>query len=212
MEEKRAHNADTGGQCSVLGGFLPFGLGLVLSLLVGWWLSPKLLFSEQSQPVAFNHKIHKEEAGMTCSDCHYFREDGSYSGIPTTKECADCHEFPVGSTAKEREYVNEYVKKGQEPDWKVYQMQPDNVFFSHAAHSLENCGKCHTDWTEKELCSTSGCHPDIGDSETPPKYSENRITGYSASTMKMWACEYCHAMPDHRAYNANNNACFTCHK
>lgn len=211
MEEKHAHNADTGGQRSVLGGFLPFGLGVVLSLLVGWWLFPKLLFSQETQPVAFNHKIHKEEAGMECTDCHYFREDGTYSGIPTTKECADCHEYPVGDTQAERDYVDNYIKTGLEPDWIVYQMQPDNVFFSHAAHSLDNCGLCHADWTEKELCSSSGCHPDIGDSEAPPKASVNRITGYTKQTMKMSACEYCHALPEHREYNDKNNGCFVCH-
>lgn len=212
MEEKREHHVDSGGHSSVLGGFLPFGLGLVLSLLVGWWLFPKLLFSQQAQPVDFNHKVHMEEAGMTCRDCHSFRADGSYAGIPTTKECAMCHEYPVGNTDKERKYVAEYVKTGQEPAWKVYQMQPDNVFFSHAAHSLEACGQCHPDWTEKELCSTSGCHPDMSSATSTPAYFENRISTYSKQTMKMWQCEYCHALPDHRAYNANNNACFTCHK
>lgn len=31
----------------------------------------------------------------------------------------------------------------------------------------------------------------------PPVFRENRISGYSQNTMKMWQCEACHANPNH---------------
>jgi hypothetical protein len=97
----------------------------------------------------------------------------------------------------------------KEVDWHIYQMQPDNVFFSHAAHSMDKCGECHA-FSESELCSN--CHPDVAQSESPPVYYENRLTKYSKQTMKMWQCEECHVIMDHWDFTNANNACFTCHK
>ncbi len=75
--------------------------------------------------------------------------------------------------------LNEYVKKGKEVDWKVYQKQPDNVFFSHAVHSLATCNNCH-EFSERELCST--CHLDMASSKKPPVFRENRIPAATART------------------------------
>ena len=94
-------------------------------------------------------------------------------------------------------------------DWKVYQKQPDNVFFSHAVHSLATCNNCH-EFSERELCSS--CHLDMASSKKPPVFRENRISGYSQDTMKMWQCEACHANPNHFGSTNASNACFVCHK
>ena len=94
-------------------------------------------------------------------------------------------------------------------DWKVYQKQPDNVFFSHAVHSLNTCNNCHS-FSERELCST--CHLDVTASKNPPVFRENRLSGYSQNTMKMWQCEACHADPNHLGSTNASNACFVCHK
>ena len=188
----------------------PFFVGVVAALVVGWWVFPQALYSEKLQPVQFSHTAHAEGAGMACSDCHNFREDGSYNGLPTTEDCAQCHAEPVTDKPSEKQFIEEYVATGKEVNWLVYQMQPDNVFFSHAAHSLEKCGECHADWDEKQLCAN--CHPNVADTNTPPVYFENRISTYSKDTMKMWACEKCHVVPDHRDNTNANNACFTCHK
>jgi hypothetical protein len=146
---------------------------------------------------------------MACSDCHYFREDGTFAGLPTTEECASCHTDVMGSDPEEERYVEEYVTPGKEVKWLVYQMQPDNVFFSHAAHSEETCNQCH-DFSTRELCNQ--CHPDVAGMDDPPVYKENKLTKYSSETMKMWECERCHAHPDHYGVTRSSNACFVCHK
>ncbi len=189
----------------------PFFVGIVAALVVGWWLFPKALFSEKHQPIRFSHVVHVEESAMACTDCHFFNADGSFSGIPTTEQCADCHSSVLGEDPDEIKFVNEYVAKNKEVDWLVYQMQPDNVFFSHAAHTLETCGMCHVEW-EKEVDVCNNCHPNVAETDTPPAYYENRLTKYSKETMKMWACEKCHAHPDHIGQTRASNACFVCHK
>ena len=157
----------------------------------------------------FSHETHLKDASLDCSVCHHLRADGTFDALPSTKDCAVCHSQMLGKSEAERVFFNEYVKKGKEVDWKVYQKQPDNVFFSHAVHSLATCNNCH-EFSERELCSP--CHLDMASSKKPPVFRENRISGYSQNTMKMWQCEACHANPNHLGSTNASNACFVCHK
>lgn len=187
----------------------PFVLGLVVALVFGWWIFPELLFSRQEQPVQFSHETHLKDASLQCSACHHLRADGTFAGLPTTRDCAACHSQLLGKSKAERDFVDNYVKKGREVKWLTYQKQPDNVFFSHAVHSLATCNSCH-DFSERELCSN--CHVDVTQGKFPPVFRENRLSGYSQSTMKMWQCEQCHANPSHLGSTNASNACFVCHK
>jgi len=172
-----------------------FILGLAASLVSGWMLSPKLLYSQKKQPVDFNHVLHVEAVEEGCESCHFFREDGSFSGIPKLAQCVECHEEVQGEDPNEVKFVEQYVLNGREVPWLVYSRQPDCVFFSHAAHVKK---------AEME-CST--CHGHIGESEHSRVYEENRITGYSRDIwgknisglkehtwerMKMDDCAECH--------------------
>lgn len=171
---------------------LPFLVGLVASIVLGWWGFPKVLYSQKTQPIRFDHVVHVDDQAMACEDCHFFREDGSFSGLPTNESCVGCHEDVQGEDPDEERFVAEYVQQEKEVDWRVYQFQPDNVYFSHIAH--------------KDKFECTACHHDMAKTSTPPVYYENRLTGYSKDTMKMWQCERCHAQ------NGASNACFVCHK
>jgi len=194
-----------------------FMVGLIASLIVGWVIFPQLLYSQKRQPVAFNHALHNEEVDDGCESCHFFREDGTYSGVPKLAQCIDCHEEVNGEDPEEAKFVNEFVAKDREVPWLIYSRQPQNVFFSHVAHVQKGEMECVT------------CHGHIGESESLRVYKENRISGYSIDIwgpnisgiarnswdrMKMDDCSACHVKE-----NVNQNSvqtlrggCFVCHK
>lgn len=188
---------------------IPIAAGLVLALILGWQVYPALLFAKKPQPVAFNHQLHLTKNNMACADCHSLRDDGSFSGIPNTAECATCHSSPKGSSEAEKNLIANYIESGLEIPWQTYQKQPANVYFSHAAHSIDSCNRCH-DFAARELCNL--CHINVSATEVPPVFKENRITGYSYDIMKMNHCERCHAHPKHLHEAGASNACFVCHK
>ena len=223
MEEKKCScpPADSGGQhcctqkkcCS----HAPFIVGLVVALVFGWCFFPDLLFSQKEQPVKFTHKTHVEGQGLECSSCHFFRDDGSFAGRPSRDSCESCHSSAQGESKAELDYIKNFVEPGKEVPWLIHQKQPDNVFFSHAAHDLKNCVRCHRQWKEQDICKR--CHPTLEELDKGIPYKENILTGYSAKTMKMQQCEACHSRPAHWRDNEKikkraraNNACFTCHK
>jgi len=202
------------GQWCILFPVGAFAISFLVHLFVGWIIFPKLLYCEKSQPIDFNHKLHAEELGE-CEGCHFFREDGSFSGIPALSNCVECHEEAVGEHPEEAKLVAEYVEPGKEIPWLSYSRQPDCVFFSHAAHTVMAEFECET------------CHGPIGESEDSRPYQQNWLTKYSRDiwgradagllalagkqtntwdSMKMNDCADCHKE------HGTNNACFVCHK
>lgn len=196
--DDKAHAVSDAAAAGSKGGgaiLLFFILGFAASLVVGWVIFPQLLYSTKAQPIDFDHRLHNVEVG-DCESCHYFREDGTFSGVPTLAQCVDCHEDVMGETEDEAVFVEQYVWKDREVPWLVYSRQPDCVFFSHAAHVIKAGMECES------------CHGDIGHSTSLRPYQENRITGYSRDIwgysiagfgggpvprMKMDDCAECHA-------------------
>jgi hypothetical protein len=194
-----------------------FILGLIASLLIGWVAFPPLLYSQKKQPVDFNHALHNGLVDNGCESCHFFREDGTYSGVPKLAQCVACHEEANSEDPEEIKFVEEYVKKEREVPWMVYSRQPACVFFSHAAHVK----------TAQMDCVT--CHGPIGESESLKPYQQNRITGYSRDIwgenilgvkrnswdrMKMDDCAECHATAGVSAgsVQTQKDGCLVCHK
>lgn len=173
----------------LMGGII-FMAGFVLALVVGWVVFPNLLYSQKVQPMNFSHVAHQDSS---CEDCHAFRADGTYTGIPKMEKCKECHESPMGNTEDERKLVEDFIQKGLEIPWRVYSWQPDNVYFSHAPHKAKGV-ECVQ------------CHRDVAKEKSLPAFKENRLTGYSKETMKMYVCENCHAE------RSVNNECGLCHK
>ena len=194
-----------------------FIFGLVASLVLGWVIFPQLLYSKKKQPVDFNHALHNELVEESCESCHFFREDGTYSGVPKLAQCIDCHEEVNGEDPEEEKFVTQYVAKGREVPWLVYARQPDCVFFSHIAHVKMGHMDCVT------------CHGHIGESESLKVYEANRITGYSRDIwgkniagikwnswdrMKMDDCSECHQRDNvnQGSVQTAKGGCFVCHK
>lgn len=194
-----------------------FIVGLVASMLVGWVVFPELLYSKKLQPINFNHTLHVAEVDEGCESCHFFRDDGTFSGVPDLASCVTCHEEQLGDSEEEKKFVEEYVVPGIEVPWHVYSKQPDCVFFSHAAHVKMGDMSCVT------------CHGHIGESNHSREYEENRITGYSRDIwgkniaglkkntwdrMKMDDCAACHKESGMHvsSVQTQRDACFVCHK
>lgn len=187
-----------------------FLAGLTGSLVFGWYAFPRLLYRTEAQPLRFSHQTHTgEKGGMKCDDCHSFRADGSFTGIPVVEKCAGCHSAALGSTPDEKVLLERYASQKREVPWRVYSRQPDNAFFSHSYHVK----------LAKLVCEE--CHRDHGKTDNLRAYQENRISGYSRDVwgvsmsrvavkgrpgMKMTDCERCH---DNRGVKTG---CLDCHK
>jgi hypothetical protein len=210
--ESREKDTGAGGTITLF-----FILGLVASLVLGWVIFPQLLYSKKTQPIDFNHALHNELVEDGCESCHFFREDGTYSGAPKLAQCIECHEEVQGESEEEEKFVTQYVAKGREVPWLVYARQPDCVFFSHIAHVKMGQMECVT------------CHGHIGESESLKMYEENRLTGYSRDIwgkniagikwnswdrMKMDDCSDCHQKNNvnQGSVQTNKGGCFVCHK
>ena len=61
--DESRHGAEGGAGGPII---LFFILGLIASLIVGWVIFPKLLYSQKKQPVDFNHVLHNEEVEDGC--------------------------------------------------------------------------------------------------------------------------------------------------
>ena len=198
------------------GGWIFLLAGFAGALIVGWIIFPLALYSEKSQPLNFSHASHgpESDAGLECQECHFFYEDGTFSGIPGLKKCMECHEdpeSPLGEDPEEVRFLTEYVGPGKEIPWLTYSRQPVCVYFPHIAHVSMAKIECKT------------CHGDVATRKTMPVYKVNRLTGYSVDIwgrniagykrnswerMKMDDCAECHT----KRGKEHNNACFVCHK
>jgi hypothetical protein len=190
-------------------GPISFVSGFALAAAAGWLGLPAVLYETHSQPAQFSHVAHKDKASMGCADCHGFRDDGSFAGIPKLDSCSGCHAEPSGTTATEKAFVDNFVKPSREPQWFVYSRQPVNVRFPHAVHVNSGKMKCEE------------CHGAHGTTQSLRPYQQNRISGYSRDIwgsnllrvnlpagdgMKMSDCEDCHAKKNVQA------GCLGCHK
>lgn len=185
-------------------------LGLGAALVCGWVVFPYALYGRTEQPIQFSHRVHAgERTGLACQDCHQLAADGRFAGIPGVETCAPCHSEPQGSSADEKQLVDEYVSKGREVAWLVYARQPENVYFSHAQHVKLAGLPCER------------CHGPHGASAALRPFERNRISGYSRDIwggsisrigraewegMKMSDCSSCHRERGVR------ESCLDCHK
>jgi menaquinone reductase, multiheme cytochrome c subunit len=197
-------------------GWIFFISGLIGALIVGWIVFPNILYSKKNQPLNFSHASHgpESDAGLECQECHFFYEDGTFSGVPGIENCMECHEdpeSPLGESPEEVKLLTDYIKPEKEIPWLIYSRQPDCVYFPHIAHVTMAEIECRV------------CHGDFDARKSPPVYKVNRLTGYSIDIwgrsiagykkktwdrMKMDDCAQCHTQKG----KENNNACFVCHK
>ena len=182
------------------------------SPLDGW---PFRSFSTSSaeQPLQFSHKTHVSEAvGLACDDCHGFRADGSFAGIPGIAKCAECHAEPLGESAEEKRLVAEYVTPQQEiPVARLRPPAGQRALPPRAAREACRHRPAPTCHGAARGHRTAPAAPD----ESHQRLQSRRRPGPRPATasaadplsMQMSDCESCHALR-----KANATACLDCHK
>ncbi len=225
-EESSQPDYDSSGdeeECHCSGPGLPilfFIIGFVAMLIFGWFIFPEFLYCKIKQPIDFNHVLHMEEVDKGCESCHFFREDGTFAGVPKNAQCIKCHAEVQGDDPDELEFVEKYISNGVEVPWLSYSRQPDCVFFSHAAHvKLANM-------------DCAECHGPMGESTSLKVYEKNWLSQYSRDIwgksvlnmlnmkqhtwerMKMYDCAVCHMEKTGRETSVQTakDGCFVCHK
>lgn len=119
-----------------------FGVAAVLMLVaIGFWARA----DDGNQPIAYNHRVHIEDGGMECQDCHVRVEDFERASIPNIEICSDCHDDPEDENPKIRQ-VAQYVVNGRKIPWKQVHVVRDYALFSHRRHvklAQIECQVCH---------------------------------------------------------------------
>jgi Zn finger protein HypA/HybF involved in hydrogenase expression len=133
--------------------YLPSILGTLAAIVVVVFLVIAIfpLRGNIVQPIAYNHKIHVEEAELECTDCHVYVEELASATIPSIEICQDCHGDEPISESPEEEKLLQYIEEEREIPWKRIYEVPDHVYFSHRRHvvigELE-CRECHGNMPE----------------------------------------------------------------
>lgn len=97
-----------------------------------------------AQPVAFSHKIHAGQLGMSCLYCHNHVEESPHSNVPTSQVCKSCH-AQIKADSPLLAQVRDSWESGKSVPWERVHKVPDYVFFNHSVHVKRGvgCVSCH---------------------------------------------------------------------
>jgi hypothetical protein len=98
------------------------------------------------QPVAFSHKIHVGDRGISCVFCHQGVTTTANALLPSTATCMDCHRV-VKPDSPEVKKVAAAFQAGEAIPWVRVTDLPDFVRFTHRRHiqAKVDCTSCHGD-------------------------------------------------------------------
>lgn len=108
------------------------------------------------QPIAFNHRVHVQDLGADCTDCHLYARTGVRATIPNYQACSVCHEEALGETEAEASLL-EHIKAEKPIPWRKVYWVPEHVYFSHRRHTALAGIECEV------------CHGPIGERDQPVK-------------------------------------------
>ena len=126
------------------------GLCGILILVVLFLVLPN---GEVTQPIAFNHKKHRDN-NVPCIVCHRFYKEEKRAGIPPVNVCITCHEDVIYPTPEKIKIQNYFSQHKAIPWQQVYKV-PGHVFFSHRLHVNRGNLACKS------------CHGEVGQLEQP---------------------------------------------
>lgn len=97
-----------------------------------------------TQPVAFSHKIHAGQLGMSCLYCHSHVDESPHSNVPTSQVCQSCH-TQIKADSPLLTQVRQSWQTGEPVEWERIHKAPEYVYFNHAVHIKRgvSCVSCH---------------------------------------------------------------------
>lgn len=102
------------------------------------------------QPIAFNHAVHIDEAGLQCTECHTDAETAVRAGLPGKTICLDCHDIEevedVPDPDPEKTKLFAFDDVDHDIPWGRVAVTKPDVFFSHRRHvhsARMDCLQCH---------------------------------------------------------------------
>jgi len=95
------------------------------------------------RPFGFNHRVHVEEEGLECQDCHMGADSADEPGMPRLGQCMLCHEDIDAEKPEERRVETLFVDGDLAAGAKG--ALSDEVVFSHLEHAqrADDCTDCH---------------------------------------------------------------------
>ncbi len=159
----------------LLGGFVAIGYGIATREQI------------VVQPIAFNHAVHIEDAGMQCIECHTDAETDVSAGLPGKEMCMDCHDIDEEEgTHTEKARLFSYAESDRDIPWVRVAVTAPDVFFSHRRHVTAGRMDCLE------------CHPQQPGLTAPPSTARMVLT--------MDACIDCHEN------TGASDDCLACHR
>lgn len=175
------------------------GLLLLLSYLAGCFLTGALVQEERA--FAFSHRLHVEEEGLECADCHGSWDDDEDPGMPRAAQCALCHS-ELDAEKPPHLQAATLFEDGQFRAVRAGR-QSEEIVFSHQSHatrasdcsachaevagddgslaergaelrmSMDGCLECHDATSGPRLSDCSACHVEIRAGVAPPSHAAN---------------------------------------
>jgi len=128
--------------------FIKFAVPIIIILILIIVFVSASSRGKIEQPIQYNHKVHIEEAGLECTDCHQYVENYARATIPNIKVCVDCHsDEPLTNSIEEKKLLN-YISSNKRIPWVQIYYVPNHVYFSHRRHvkiGEIKCIECHGD-------------------------------------------------------------------
>jgi hypothetical protein len=184
------------------------------------------------KPFAFSHRLHVEDQGLGCTDCHTKVEKADDPGMPNAKQCALCH-ADIDAQKPPEKQIGQLFEKDKFKAHLYSAQDKSEIVFSHQKHaardsdcmachaaaaksdavsadmklSMESCQKCHAE-RKKGPSECAGCHQTIRNDVPPPNHNSQwprehgRTMRAHDNDMRAERCDTCHT----------EASCIACHK
>ncbi|MBK7642618.1 MAG: cytochrome c3 family protein [Planctomycetes bacterium] len=182
------------------------------------------------KPFSFSHKLHIEDQGLGCTDCHLKSDTDERPTIPNAKQCALCHNDIDAQKPPEKQIAQLF--EGNEFKAHDYSRQSEEIVFPHLKHAtldlectachaavatsemvtpelkigMDTCVACHQQKNAPTECST--CHSKIREDVPPPNHGatwqreHGRVMRANSNDVRAERCDTCHS----------ESSCTACHK